>query len=59
MRKKPKARRNRPRDLVDFEFDTVSGQNKQLVDERNGHSIWEQLRVHSHNNKTRKMKMKI
>jgi hypothetical protein len=34
--------------LVDVEFDAVSSQYEHLVDERNWHSVWEQLRIQSH-----------
>lgn len=36
------------RNLVDFEFDAISCQYKHLADERNGHPIWEELRIQSH-----------
>lgn len=34
--------------LVDLEFDAISCQYKHLADERNGHSVWEELRIQSH-----------
>lgn len=41
-------RRDWPGNLIDLEFDAVSGQDKQLVDKRNGHPVRGQLRVESH-----------